>query len=133
MYFLLILFFTSLFGITFMIGRKLVLLKNGEILISSGEELFKTSHLDEWKRKTIKNLKRYVYIMLVIIVRLYVKFSDFFKNKYQEIKKWVKTRNKINSIDGEKKEISKFLKIISEYKSKIRAIKYRIKEEEKEL
>ena len=35
-----------------------------------------------------------------------------------------------NNINGEKKEISKFLKIIGDYKNKIREIKHRIKKEE---
>lgn len=136
MYILLILFFVSLLGITFMIGRKLLMLQSGKIeMVNQGEEVFGTPYfLEEWKHSTIKNTKRYGYIALVETIRFYFRLNNFLKSKYQEIKAKAKgLYEKRQSIeDIEKREVSKFLKMVSEYKSKIRKIKDRVKEEEEE-
>jgi len=134
MYFLLILFFTSLLGITIMIGRKLVLLRNGHILHKE-ETLFKAPFFEEWKHLTIKNIKKHGYAGLVATIRFYIQSSNLLKNKYQEAKikiKNIRAKN-LNSDSGEKREVSKFLKMISEYKHKIREIKHKIREEEDNL
>jgi len=132
MYFLLILFFGSLFGITFMIGKKLLMLQNGEVL--NREEVFlKTPYLEEWKQVTIKNIKKHSHTVLVTTIRFYVRSTNLLKNKYQKIKSRVKDMNRKKLDEGERKEVSKFLKMISEYKQKIRKIKYKINEEEKKL
>ena len=128
-YFLLILFFASLFFIIIMVGRKLFLLQNGQIS-SNTEVLFEVSHLEKVKLFTIKNIKKCEHILLVEILRLYIRFSNFLKNKYQEIKIKIRNSSKKNNINGEKREISKFLKIIGDYKNKIREIKHKIKKEE---
>lgn len=126
---ILTLFFISLFGITFMIGRKLVMLQNGKVI--SGEKvLLEIPYIKEIKHITIKNIKKHHHAGLVATIRFYVRFSNFLKNKYQEAKIKIKNRNKESHIGSEKKEISKFLKIISEYKHKIREIKHKIKKEE---
>ena len=133
MYFLLILFFGSLFGITFMIGKKLFMLQNGQMTYEESAETFlKAQHLEELKHSAIKTIKKHSYAGLVATIRFYFRGTFFLKNKYQEIKIRVKNMHNKNPIkDSEnKREISKFLKIISEYKQKIRAIKHRIKEEE---
>jgi len=131
MYILLTLFFISLIGIIFMIGRKLFLLKNGQILVQE-ENSFRTPHLEEWKNLAIKNIKKHGYIGLVVTIRYYVRGTNLLKNKYQEVKTKIKEKSS-KGIDHEKKEISKFLKVISEYKQKIRKIKHKIKEEEDNL
>lgn len=130
MYFLLTLFFASLIGIIFMIGRKLILLKNGQILIRE-ENPLKNSY-EEWKNLAIKNVKKHGYTGLVATIRFYIRGTNLLKNKYQEVKIKMKNRSK-ESINNDKKEISKFLKIISEYKHKIREIKHKIHKEEKGL
>ncbi len=133
MYFLLILFFSSLIGITFMIGNKLLMLQNGQMTYEESAETFlKAQHLEELKHSAIKTIKKYSYAGLVATIRFYFRGIFFLKKKYQEIKIKVKSMHNKNPIkDSEnKQEISKFLKIISEYKQKIRAIKHRIKEEE---
>ena len=126
--FILILFFGSLMGIIFMIGRKLVLLKNGRVS-PSAEITFEIPYLKEAKHLTLKNIKKHGYSGLVGTIRLYVKSSNFVKNKYREVKVKIidlsKSRSKTSSAD--KQEISKFLKIISDYKHKIREIKHKIK------
>lgn len=134
MYFLLILFFVSLFGIAFMVERKLILLKNGQIP-QREEAVLRIPQFEEWKYLAVKNTKRYSYKALVVTIRFYVRSTNFLKNKYQEIKIKMANRRKNHSGDiaEEKQEISKFLKVISEYKHKIREIKHKIHEEEKGL
>jgi hypothetical protein len=129
MYFILTLFFVSLLGIIFMVGRKLAVLQDTQVL--KKEEFFlKTQFLNEWKHLTIKNIKKHGYVGLVTTIRFYVLSINFLKNKYQAIK--IKIKNirgkKLNT--EEKREVSGFLKMISEYKQKIREIKHQIKEEE---
>jgi len=134
MYYFLILFFGSLLGIIFMIGRKLILLQNGAVFPK--EEVFwETRHLEKLKHSTVKNIKKHSYAGLVGTIRFYVRFSSFLKNKYQEVK--IKIKNihsgRAESDSPEKREISKFLRMVSEYKNKIKEIKHKIKEEEKNL
>ena len=132
MYFLLILFFGSLLGISFMIGRKLLMLQNGQIF-EKDETFLKVPYLEELKRKTIKNAKKHGYAGLVATIRFYIKSMNLIKNKYKEVKIRIKSIHSKKSNNGveDKQEISKFLKIISEYKHKIRKIKHKIMEEEK--
>lgn len=128
-YFLLILFFLSLTSIIIMIGRKLVAIKHEQIL-SHEEVLFEVPYLEKAKHITIKNIKKHGYDILVVAIRSYIRSTNYLKNKYEEIKIKIKNRNQKNNINGEKKEISKFLKIVADYKNKIREIKHKIKKEE---
>ena len=134
MYFPLILFFGSLAGISFMIGRKLLMLQNGQVF-SRDETFLKAPHLEELKQKTVKNIKKYGYMGLVTTIRFYIRSTNFIKNKYEEMKIKIKNTRfqKSNKKTEDKQEISKFLKIISEYKRKIREIKHKIKEEDRNL
>ena len=81
MYFLLILFFGSLLGIIFMIGKKLFLLKN-EQESQKKEIIFKTSYLEEWKHLIVQNIKKHGYLGLVATIRFYVQSTNLLKNKY---------------------------------------------------
>jgi hypothetical protein len=129
MTFILILFFASLIAITFMVGRKLLMLQNGEI--QQGQEIaFKAPALEEWKHITIRGAKRHSYNILVITIRFYFRTTNLLKLKYQDVKIKVKNIRRKSHVQAEKQEISKFLKVISEYKSKIRKIKQQVKEEE---
>jgi len=134
MYFLLTLFFISLIVITFMLGRKFLMLQNGQAF-EKQELIFKTPHFQEWKYMVIKNIKKYGYAGLVVTIRLYFRSANLLVNKYQEIKIEIKNRydKKRNKNPNQQKEVSKFLKVISEYKHKIRKIKHKIKEEEENL
>ena len=128
---LLILFFTSLSATVFMVGRKLVLLRqqHGEVL-NHEEVLFELPYLKEAKHATIKGIKKHGYALLVGIIRLYVRSANFLKSKYEVLKSKLRNEHKAEQTTGDKKEISKFLKNVLEYKQKIREIKHRIKEEE---
>ncbi len=132
MYFILTLFFASLIGIAIMIGRKLMLIRNGQT--------FEIYHLHPFipdfhriTYLTLKSLKRLAYLILFITIRSYFRLSNFLRSKYNETK--IKVKNQFNKSQlmghlPEKREVNKFLKIISDYKSKISEIKHRIKEEE---
>lgn len=115
-----------------MVGRKLVMLQNGQVP-HKREVLFGAQYLEELKQATIKNVKKHGYRGLVATIRFYVQSSNILKNKFEEIKIKAKNlREKSSGSPAQKQEINNFLKMISEYKHKIREIKHRIKEEEGE-
>ena len=133
MYILLILFFVSFFGIMFMIGRKLSLVRNGHIL-GEGEALFEVPHFENIKHFTLSSAKKYGHVVLVETIRMYVKTTLFLKESYRELKikfKKINTKKDENGNGVEKVEVSSFLKMISDYKQKIKKIKQKIHEEEK--
>lgn len=116
-----------------MVGKRVKLLRKG-LVTPVGEFPWRVPETHEVKHIASKNLRRYSYVILVIIIRSYIKGSDFVKNKYGKIKDKVadnidKRFNKSNN--GEPKEASRFLKMISEYKDKVKEIKQKIREEEK--
>ena len=129
MYFLLILFFGSLLSITFMIGRKLIILQGGQVTHGS-EAVLSASYLEELKQTTVKNIRKYSYFGLVSVIRFYFRFSNLLKKRYEEARVKVKNLRGKKLTNEEKREVSGFLKMISEYKHKIRKIKSQIKEEE---
>lgn len=130
MYFLLILFFGSLLGISFMIGRKFMALQEG-VVFHHNENITEDSY-EEWKHSTVKNFKKYGYLGLVATIRFYIHSLNFIKRQYETIKMKIKEihAKKLETEGIKKVEANKFLKMISEYKRKIRTIKHQIKEEE---
>lgn len=128
-YFILILFFLSLFSIVFMIGRKLAVIKH-EQGITEKEIVLEIPYLKNIKHLTFKNIKKHGYTLAVITVRYYVRGTNFLKNKYEKMKVRIMNRGNNKGASGENREISKFLKVVSEYKHKIRRIKHEIKKEE---
>ena len=136
-YFVLILFFASLISIIFMIGKKLVLIKNGKHEVQEGVS-FEIPYLEETKGLLFRNIKRYEHLSLVAMVRSYVQLTNFLKNKHEEVKtkithKFHRNTKLLESDTSGKQEASKFLKMISDYKHKITEIKHKIHEEEKDL
>lgn len=129
----LILFFGSLIGIIVMIARKLLYLQTKEMQMTE-EFLLEIPNLEEVKINTLKNIKKYGFVTLVISLRLYVLSIDFIKEKTKQGSNKIKNYfhkhfPKKEKIAGSK-EASGFLKTISEYKKKIDKIKHRIKQEE---
>jgi hypothetical protein len=116
-----------------MIGKKLIMLKNGQLLNAERSEFFlKAPQVEEWKEITIKHTKKHGYSLLVMTIRLYFRSSNFLKSKYQEVKEKIKEKQskREKTTSGGEKEINSFLKMVSEYKNKIRRIKEQVKEEE---
>jgi len=112
-----------------MIGKRWAVLEHEHIL-NQEEVLFELPYLTEIKHATIKNVRKHSYTFLVTVIRFYVLSTNSVKNKYIELKNKIKKMSMESHQNGEKKEISKFLKIIGDYKHKIREIKHKIKEEE---
>jgi len=135
-YFLLILFFGSLLSIVFMIGKKLTLINEGKYEVVE-EASFEIPYLKEAGHLTAQNLKKYEHIALVNIIWVYVQATSFLKRTYRQAEtkvqaKFHKNKMRLSGTIAEQEEASKFLKIISDYKHRIKEIKHRIKEEEKE-
>ena len=133
MYLPLILFFLSLVGIIAMIWFKLALVRNDQVVKIQHPHPF-VSDLEKIKHSTFKNTKKFGYVALFVTFRFFIKSSNFIKTKSRmlakELKdKLVKNKNGIGET-MEKKEVSKYLKVISDYRQKIRKMKHRIKEEE---
>jgi len=134
MYISLIIFFISLTSIIIMIGRKLASLPNGEITEGEYAHPF-VPDFQKIRHLTAENIKKYGRLSVVMILRLQVKSANFLKYKYEEIKAKISKLNRKKNENGEVKEsveVSKFLKMVSDYKGKIREIKNKITEEEEE-
>lgn len=134
MYLPLIFFLLSLAGIIIMIWRELVLVKNGLVTTTEHSHPF-VPDLQKIKHVTFKSTKKISYVVIFVTLRFFIKSSNFIKTKsivlVKEISnKLKKLRNNPSEEITEKKEVSKYLKIISEYQQKIREMKHRIKEEE---
>ncbi len=134
MYTLLSLFFISLFSIIFMIGRKLALVRNGNVVVEENRPYQFVPDFDKLRQALMDGLKKLVKLVVFITLKLYVKFSNFLKNKYSELRTRIKNMRHKNqgssSLLGT--ETNKFLKVIGEYKNKISQMKDDINEEEKE-
>ncbi len=134
MYLPLILFFLSLTGIVIMIWREMILVKNGQVATVKHSHPF-VPELQKIKHITFKSSKKFSYTLVFVTLRFFIKSSNFIKTRSimlaKEIKNTFKKKNgmPIEEIE-EKKEVSGYLKVISEYREKIREIKDRIKEEE---
>ncbi len=116
-----------------MIWRELVLVRNGQVAKAQHSHPFALD-LQKIRHLTLKNTKKFGYTAVFEIMRFFIKSSNFLKVKSIILLKELKNRlkNKNGSLDEiiEKKEVSKYLKVISEYQQKIREMKNRIKEEE---
>ncbi len=131
MYITFSLFFISLAGIMFMIGRKLAPVRNGQVMIEESQEHPLIPDLQKVKHFGYQSIKTLEHLALVAMLRFYVRFSNFLKLKYVELKtKIVNARKSRNGDIVEERDPNKFLKMISEYKQKVRHIKSRITEEE---
>jgi hypothetical protein len=132
MYLPLILFFLSLTGIIVMIWRELVLVRNGQVATVEHSHPF-VPELQKIKHLTFKGAKKFSYAIVFVTLKFFIKSSNFIKINSRMLKEELKKKlSKNKSIDEtiEKREVSKYLKIISEYREKIRKMKHRIKKEE---
>lgn len=133
MYPIFILFFISLAGIIFMIGRKLAPVRSGLMAQVSDVHPF-VPDLQKMRRFGYYRIRKYEHLALVSILRNYVRFANFVKLEYRDVsqtiqKFWgskIAKKNKNGRVD----EPNKFLGMISDYKKKVRYIKHRISEEE---
>jgi hypothetical protein len=116
-----------------MIGRKLALVRNGEVVKIMHPHPF-VPELQKIKKITSKGAKKIAYISLFMVLRFFIKSSNFVKTESNILaKKLIDRIQKNNSKSlggGQKKEASKYLKTISEYRQKIKKMKHIIKKEE---
>ncbi len=115
-----------------MIGRKLAPVRNGQVAQSEHSHPF-VPELQKIKHFSYESVRKYEHIILVAVVRLYVRFSNFLKYTYGELKtkiKDIRKKRNGNATEGTKQEPNKVLKMISEYKQRVRHIKHKIVEEE---
>ncbi len=112
-----------------MIGRRLLVLEKG-VILQEEKIVFAVPYLEEAKERATHNAKKYGYVTLVITLRWYFRSTNFFKHKYSVVKTKIKEYRIANSAESGNKETSKFLKVIGEYKGKIRELKHQIKKEE---
>lgn len=123
-----VLFFVSLVGIIFMIGRKLRLLGNGHTLPPEHASL-QVPRFDEIHNTAERIMKRLGYFLLVEIIRVYVRLAEASKKGWTQLK--ARFQKTIGSVEEPSvKQPSKFLKAIAEYKHRIGKIKKEVKEEE---
>lgn len=130
----LISFSISLLGIIAMIWRKVALFRRGYVRDISHSHPFALD-LEKLKYFASKIYKKIRYGLLFIVLKSSIKTSNFLKVKSSLFMEWINyniMRKSIVPVDGiiEKREVSKYLRIISEYQKKVRNMKYRIKREE---
>lgn len=128
-----ILFFLSLVGIAFMIGRKLALLGHPHHAHTHHHTLsIEVPEIEQVKSMAVRGARKVGYIALVSIIRAYVLSAHFTKSRYAELKEKIKKMKKLRGEEESSEEIrpNKFLKMMSDYKQKIKKIKLDIKEEE---
>ena len=132
MYVLLSLFFVSLIGIMFMIGRKHILIQNG-YAFEEKDFAPDREYFEDLKSKTSKKLSKISFVLLVIMVRFYVKFSDVIKSGYrwslEKIRNVVVKKSDDGAIKIKVQKENKFLKVMGQYKKKIRRIKDKVRQE----
>lgn len=102
---------------------------------NQGELFFDVPDLNEIKSAANLKLRRHGYIVLVQVIRVYVKSSNiadtFYKKTARGLRNFIRKRilRKKENTEGVK-EVSGFLKMISDYKRKIKRIKDKVKREE---
>jgi hypothetical protein len=130
---ILILFFISLLGIIIMLGRKISLLRAGSTPAET-ETPLPVPNLEKIRESAERNARRYGYLALVALIRLQVRVSNFLKVKWgtlrEKIKNALARRKKTNG--SARPEVNKFLRMMSDYKEKVRRIKHRVHQEENE-
>ena len=126
------LFLISLAGLAVMFSRKLALLKNQDAASLEKEHPpLEIPYVVEIRHLTVRKIKKYGYVGLVTVIRLYFRSTNILKAKDKKLKEKIENLHKHEIKNGsEKQEVNRFLKIISDYKHKIRKIKHQIQEEE---
>lgn len=112
-----------------MIGRKMAL---AQAASREYEEILITApSLVEIRDAASKEFKRYGFVTLVMMIRAYVRSTNFLRRTGKNVSAKIKDKfAKKNASTEEPREVSKFLKMVAEYKQKVKRLKRRIHEEE---
>jgi hypothetical protein len=135
MYVFLVLFVLSFTAITYIVRRKIAMVKNGWVPEPLHPHPF-VPDMQKLKHFTVANARRMEHMALVTLLRSYVKTLNLLKSQYRKsVAKLnnLKNRNKIKNGEPINTDASKFLKMVSDYKHKIRTLKRRIHEEENKM
>ncbi len=134
MYTLLILFIISLAGIIGIMGRKLKFVREKDLVIGGYSHYF-VPEIEEVREMVVYALKKYGHMSVVAMVRMQVKSVNFSKKTYalgkDKLSNLQIMKNRGWGNVSEEVKVSKFLKMVSDYKQKVREIRHRIHEEEK--
>ena len=129
MNFFIVLFFVSLSGIVFMVGKKLRLLLSGQVSPDQHAP-FQVPSFEEIQNNAGQMIKRLGYFLLVETIRGYLRLVQFFKSKYWSVRARLEARRRRNGAEPLPKAPNRFLKAVASYKQKLGKIKREIKEEE---
>ena len=131
MTFILILFFVSLISIIFILYKRVLLIRENDMVIIDESPLLPDAK--EVHILIVKHTKEFGFFIIEMTLRTYVRSSIVIKKKSLELYHKVKGRL-VKDHDPEaipeKKEVSVFLRTVSEYKKKINKLKNQIVEEE---
>ncbi len=133
MYTLLTLFFISLSCIILMLGRKVMLVREGYIVVEESIPHPFIPDINKVKYLTFKGLKKLLYTVTFLVIQAYVKAINFTKKVWNTVKIRFQEMTRENHIDNlsSGKESNKFLRVITDYKKKITVMKNRIDASEK--
>lgn len=128
------LFFVSVAGIVVLITKKLLQIEKLRIVSKDDVFFIDVPELEDVHYVLMSKIKRGIYMALVITIRVYLlgKYNTkkFAHKAYLKLDNFLKKYSKEKSVKENKKEASKFLKIVSDYKKKVSKITEQIKEEE---
>jgi hypothetical protein len=119
-----------------MIGRKLAMLGNVNMDTEHHEDTMLISGVvdfDKIKNTTLEGLKKFEHDLIWVILRTYLVTKNILKRTRKELAGKIKARLHRHHSENEiadRKEVSGYIKIISDYRQKIKHIKHKIKEEE---
>lgn len=128
------LFFVSIVGIVILITKKLLQIEKLRVVSKDDVFFIDVPDLEDAHHVIAKKIKHGGYVALVITIRSYLLGKRLLKKII--IKTYTKTNNflakykKNKGVVETKKEASKFLKVVTEYKKKVNKITEKIKEEE---
>ncbi len=118
-----------------MLWREMALVKNGKVGSAEHAHPF-VPDLEKVKRHGGKFLKKTAHTAIYVSIKSYLLFKRFIKEKskliFKKLASLIKkeSENISEEFVKEKKEVSKYLRVISDYRQKIRKVKEEIKEEE---
>lgn len=126
--FVIVLFLASLFGIVFMITRKLRLLSTGQAM-PEGEHL-QMPRFEDLGKIALVLLRRFGYFLLVESIRVYVRLGAAWRRDWEKLKVRIKAKLETHSATAGLKHKNKFLQMLADYKRRVKHIKEQVREEE---
>lgn len=128
------LFFVSIAGIVVLITKKLLQIEKLRIVSEDDVFFIDVPELEDAHYVLMRKIRRGGYVALVITIRAYLlgkhHTKKFIRKGYNKIDTFLQKYRKNKGVVETKKEASKFLKVIADYKKKVNEISDQIREEE---